>query len=37
MFAAVNIAITAVSPNARPDAKQVLETTALVEVAPVAA
>jgi hypothetical protein len=31
IFAGVNIAITAVSPNAHPEAEQVLETTEIVE------
>ena len=37
IFAAVNIAITGVSPNARPEPEQVIETTALSEVATAAA
>ncbi len=31
IFAAVNLALTGVSPNARPEAEEVVETTALVE------
>ena len=37
IFAAVNIEITGVSPNARPEPEQVIETTALGEVATAAA
>ena len=37
IFAAANIAITGVSPNARPEPEQVIETTALGEVATAAA
>ena len=37
IFAVANIAITAVSPNARPEAEQVIERTAIVEAVTAAA